>query len=267
MKREIKNYEYKSLTGELKDVDVKQGIVTGYFAHFGNLDSANDIIEKGAFTKTINERGVNGKNQILHLLQHDPMKPIGKPYVLKEDDFGLYFESKIVNTQIGIDVLKLYEAGVYNEHSIGYKTIRYEYVEGNQNTEPYWILKELKLYEGSTVSWGANDMTPFLGFKSNTEEDAYSFLDKKMDSIMKALRTDGLSDEAYECLDLQSKQIKSAYRNIPSLLIKSQPTTAIGTGEEQEPKNENKNAINIEGDKDLQEINQLKNNLIKIFQL
>lgn len=266
MKREFKEYEYKALSGELKDVDVKNGIVTGYYAHFGNVDSYGDIIEKGAFSKTIQERGPSGKNQILHLLQHDPSKPIGKPYILKEDAKGLYFETKIVNIQLGIDTLKLYEAGVYNEHSIGYKTIRYEFIQPTDDQkEEITILKELKLYEGSTVSWGANDMTPFMGFKAQNEVDAYAFIDKKMDSIMKGLRTPGLSDEALECLEIQAAQLKSAYKNVNSLINTEKSQSAKSTSEENKPNENDENAENEARNKN-EQINQLTNNLIKIFQ-
>ena len=43
------------LVAGIKDADVKLGIVTGYLASFNNLDSDNDIILPGAFTKTIAE--------------------------------------------------------------------------------------------------------------------------------------------------------------------------------------------------------------------
>ena len=260
-----KEIEYKELTGKLKDVDVKSGIVTGYFAHFGNVDSYGDIIEKGAFTKTIAERGPNGTNQILHLLQHDTQKVLGKPYLLSEDNFGLYFESKIVPTGLGVDTLKLYEAGVYNEHSVGYKTIRYEYVESTNGDDDVFILKELKLYEGSTVAWGANEMTPFMGFKSESKQDAFQYLDTKMDAIFKAMRQNGLTDETHCQLEIQIAQIKSAYQNIDSL-FKNASSSANDTRQIEKP-NDELNRLNEANDKGLQQkqINELSNNLLKIF--
>lgn len=131
-------FEQKN-TGAIKDIDVKSRIVTGYLSAFGNVDSDNDIIEKGAFSKSINERF----NDIFYLQQHDWSKPLGKFKKLVEDEKGLYFEGEIINTSFGEDQLKLYEAGIVKEHSIGFITVKSE--KGNNAR----IIKEVKLYEGS----------------------------------------------------------------------------------------------------------------------
>lgn len=264
--RTISPYEFKALTSEIKDVDVKNGIVTGYYSAFGNIDSYKDMVVRGAYAKTIAERGPKGTNEILHLLQHDASKPIGKPQVLKEDSFGLYFETKIVGTTIGIDTLKLYEGGVYNQHSVGYRVIKSTYVENPLDPDDYHFeLNELKLYEGSTVAWGANPNTPFLDFKCETRDDAFKMIDSKLDTITKALRIPGLSDESYHALEIQSAQIKSLYRQIDSLVIKSEPSTAIDTLNENEPNNKEK-AIKEAHDKDVQQkMIEITNNLKNIF--
>ena len=112
-------FEQKN-TGAIKDIDIKSRIVTGYLAAFGNVDSDNDIIEKGAFSKSINERF----NDIFYLQQHDWSKPLGKFKKLEEDEKGLYFEGEIINTTYGEDQLKLYEAGIVKEHSIGFIAVK-----------------------------------------------------------------------------------------------------------------------------------------------
>ena len=140
-------------SGSVKDVDSKNRIVTGYLSSFGNIDYDNDIIVKGAFQKTIKERFA----EIFFLYQHDWSRPLGKFKELKEDDKGLYFEAEIVETSYGLDQLKLYESGLVNEHSIGYQVIKDEW---DKNAEIRTI-KELKLYEGSAVTLGANSQTPF----------------------------------------------------------------------------------------------------------
>ena len=60
--------------GELKDIDDNLGIVSGYGSIFGNLDSDNDIIEKGAYKRTIKN---NGK-RVKYIYNHQIDKPIGK---------------------------------------------------------------------------------------------------------------------------------------------------------------------------------------------
>jgi hypothetical protein len=48
-----KNVSNSSISGVIKDVDVKTGTVTGYFSIFGNVDSDGDMIMPGAFKRTL----------------------------------------------------------------------------------------------------------------------------------------------------------------------------------------------------------------------
>ena len=212
-------YKTKNFISQISDVDVKSGIVTGYFAGFGNVDSDGDVIVKGALKKTIQERGANGKNAILHLLQHDTSKVLGKPTLLQEKVKGLYFETPIVPTTFGIDTLKLYEAGVYNEHSIGYQVINYKKILKDNGEVDYYKLLELKLYEGSTVAFGANSETPFLGLKGLTKEDTIKNVNMRMDKLVKGLKIGDLTDDTYINLEIQLKQIQQLYNE----LIHSEP--------------------------------------------
>ena len=112
---------FKNSTNTLKDVDVNKRIVTGYLSAFDNKDFDEDVIVKGAFTKTLSER----KNDIYFLNQHDWKQPHGKFNVLQEDSKGLYFESApLLDTTYSTDLLKLYDAGIINEHSIGFQVIK-----------------------------------------------------------------------------------------------------------------------------------------------
>ena len=47
---------YKSFEYGIKDIDSSKGIITGYFSAFNSKDSDGDIIFKGAYSKTIQER-------------------------------------------------------------------------------------------------------------------------------------------------------------------------------------------------------------------
>ena len=111
---------YKNLSQGISDVDVKKGIVTGYFSSFDNMDSDGDVIRKGAFTKTINENF----QRVRHLLDHDSTKSVGKILSLKEDTKGLYYESKAGRHTLGRDFLLMVEDGLISEHSIGFVTIK-----------------------------------------------------------------------------------------------------------------------------------------------
>lgn len=190
---------YKGMAPVIKDLDRKNGVVTGYFAQFGEVDSDMDMIAKGAFAKSLMENGSDSsKPRIMHLYQHDVQKPLAKPHVLREDDYGLYFESKIVGTSYGEDVLKLYEAGVINEHSIGFQTVK------SQPREGYSEIQEVKLFEGSTVTFGANENTPFMGFKDMSPVDAV----ERLDVLTSAVRKGTFTDETFHLLELQLKQVQ-----------------------------------------------------------
>lgn len=192
---------YKSIIGEVKDVDIKKRVITGYLSGFDNKDHDGDIIVKGAFKKSINER----KADIFFLNQHNWSQPHGKFNVLQEDSKGLYFESEpLIDTSYSSDTLKLYEAGIVKEHSIGFQTVLSNY-DTKENAR---IIKEVKLYEGSNVTLGANSDTPFTGFKSlNLKE-----VNTQHKLILKAFRSGDFTDETFSLLEIALKQLqKQAY--------------------------------------------------------
>ena len=189
---EIKN----TSTGATKDVDTTKRIVTGYLSVFGNIDLDGDIIEKGAFAKTLMER----KNSIFFLNQHNWQQPLSKFSTLIEDDKGLFFESNpIPATTYGDDVLKLYDAGVLDQHSIGFNTVISEY---NKQTDVR-TLKELKLYEGSVVTMAANPKAVLLGVKSYTLDEVQN----KEKQILKAFRNGTFTDETFILLEIALKEL------------------------------------------------------------
>jgi uncharacterized protein len=197
--------EFKT-SGVVKDVDVKQRIVTGFFTSTGTLDSDGDVFAEGAFTKTIAEMGPGGKNRIWHLLSHDRDKPLNKPFFLEERKQGTYFETKMIKTPFCEMALALYEAGSISEHSVGFITLKDE-----AKKEGYRLIKEVKMLEGSTVLWGANENTPFIGLKA---EDAT----KRLHALEKLLRNGTFKqDEIFELIEMQIAQIKQALQPVEPL--------------------------------------------------
>lgn len=144
-----KLFEQKSFNFEIKASDDDEMTFEGYGSIFGNLDSYRDVVEKGAFTRTIN----NNKNRIKILWQHDTWQPIGKPIDIYEDEKGLFLKGKISATEKGKEAYILMKDKVINEMSIGYNTVKYEY----DKEKDIRYLKEIKLYEVSLVSYAAND--------------------------------------------------------------------------------------------------------------
>lgn len=163
IKSENATREYKSVSFDLESADEKTGEFSGYASVFGNVDDGGDIVDKGAFSKTI----VEDFARIKILSQHDQCElPIGKPIELREDDKGLYIRGKISNTQKGRDIQTLLKDGVLNELSIGYEAIDYEIDEENHVRH----LKQIRLWEVSIVTWAMNDQATIDDVKSLAEE-------------------------------------------------------------------------------------------------
>jgi len=238
----VKQYNTKSFTASNINVDSDSRIISGYAAAFNNIDSDGDLIVKGAFSKSLNENGVESlKPRIFHLYQHDVTQVLGRPIILKEDDYGLYFETKIANTQLGNDVLNLYKEGVLNEHSIGFKTIK------STNRGSYNEIQEVKLFEFSSVTFGANAATPFLGFKSQFEspEDITAQFDK----VEKMLKGE-ISPETTALLSIYLNQLKTTFLDLSTKSVE-QPDPIEISLETKDPMDE-ANELEIKKAQDLE---------------
>jgi uncharacterized protein len=220
-------YLFKDCSGSVvKDVDVKTGIVTGLFSKFDNVDSDGDIVRKGAYKKSLRENGPESASpRIRHLKDHQTNLPLSKPHVLKEASDGLYFESKISQTTYGKDTLLLYEDGVLDEHSIGYKIIKAHRDEKSGVQE----LIELQLWEGSTVTWGANEQARVRSVNKGAfkEEDANTLI-KKLDTLEKAFHSGKYSDDTFRLIEIEIKQIQQL---IIDSLIREEPVITTPTKE------------------------------------
>ena len=221
----MKNISFKNYDATIQDLDVATGIVTGYFSKFNNIDLDGDVIMPGAFTKTIAERGPDSsKPEIAYLWQHDTCKPLGKLLVLREDNFGLYFEAKMSDTTYGQDALKLYRDGVITQHSIGYQVIKSIETQTEMEVEVEQIF-EVKLWEGSAVTFGANPNTPFTGFKSLEERE------DRIKTLVKAIKNGSYTDETFGLIEFELLKLVS--------LAKTEEPSKITTPV-QEPKEDNK---------------------------
>ena len=196
---------FKNISGVLKDVDVKNRIVSGYFSAFGNVDSDNDVIMPGAYTKTISENGPTGSQRIKHLLQHNTDQPLGLIKELKEDNYGLFFRSQLVPTSYGLDTILLYDAGVYNEHSVGFQTVK------SQSKGSYNEIQEIKLWEGSTVTWGSNANTPVTGMKAKFTVDQFA---EKLDRLQNSIKAGSFTGENEYLLELSFNEVKGMYETL-----------------------------------------------------
>jgi len=209
----MKQYSVKDIMNGVEDDDKESRKVKAVWARMSNVDLDNDIISPAAFTKTINERGPQGKNLIWSLVDHKTsMKyALGKPKELYVEGDALIAVTEVIETEMGEDMLKLYEAGLINQHSIGFSTIKSEM----DNSTGIRTITELMLYEGSAVLWAANPETPTISiYKGMDAEVVKETLNGRLEKLIKAFKHGTFTDETFSLLEIEIKQIQTAINEI-----------------------------------------------------
>lgn len=223
----------------VKDIDFNKRTVTGILNTYFWIDSDIDMLVPGAAKRTINNSGPdsNAIAKIKHQADHklDTDHAVGKIKVLDERVINgntvLYFESEIPPTDKGNDHLMNYQSLIYDQHSIGFRYVNYEKAEPNSPNEAirgnwdkyyplalnpevadregfFWVVKEIQLYEGSVVMFGANSLTQYLGSKSKDKESIKLDLVNRIDNMTNVLKNGKLTDEGFKTLQLQLLQQK-----------------------------------------------------------
>jgi len=181
--------------------------VFGYASVFGPpADSDNEVVDRGAFSKTLAEKPVESKRIKFMWMHKDPF---GLPVVLKEDRKGLYFEAQVASGPISDERLDMLKMGAVDGVSIGFRVIKPSFADMVLETEDPKAkpgprhLKELDLREISPVVFGANSRAGVLGVKSGELEpevfaqlieQAYALV-KKGGVLVPKQETQGDTDE------------------------------------------------------------------------
>jgi hypothetical protein len=140
---------------DLKEL-TEEGAFEGYAAVFGNRDEQGDIIEPGAFKKTLKENDV-----VPVLWMHNPHEPTGVTVELSEDSKGLYVKGQLnPEVQKAKEVYTLLKQKALKGISIGYNTVK-ETWEGSTR-----YLKEIRLWEISLVTFPANRLAQVTNVKN-----------------------------------------------------------------------------------------------------
>ena len=147
--------EIKKLTfhSEVKANDDK-GTFTGYGSIFGNEDQGSDIMQKGAFTKSLEQRPAS---KVKLLYQHKTDEPIGIFETMYEDEKGLFVKGRLaMGTQKGREAYELLKMGALDGMSIGFRADpdKQGYNENKRGTR---TLKEVDLMEISLVTFPMNE--------------------------------------------------------------------------------------------------------------
>lgn len=118
-----------------------------------------EVFRRGAFTKTINERGPRG---VKTFAKHQRASlPIGRASLLREDSAGLYSELRVSKTVVGDEVLSLIADGALDSLSIGFAPIKDRKVNGAVER------LEVALHEISVVDYPAYAGAAISGVRSD----------------------------------------------------------------------------------------------------
>lgn len=159
---------HKSVALDLKREPDNDGMFEGYASVFGVVDQGMDVVERGAFMRTI------GQRKVKMLWQHDQSQPIGVWDKIEEDERGLYVRGRLLKeVEKGREAMALLRAGAIDSMSIGYRTVD-EALEGDGMVRR---LKEIDLYEISLVTFPMLPDAKVTAVKSiETERDFEKFL-------------------------------------------------------------------------------------------
>lgn len=152
-----------NLTQELhiKRLDSKTGEFTAIAWAFGQPDRQGDIIDNGAFTKSLEQYAKNGNLPPL-LWQHDHKAPIGNWLELKETEHGLEGTGRVsLDTAQGREAYPLLKSGALSL-SIGFQSSPDDVYQKGE----FRHFKQVDLLEISLVSVPANQNAVVRDVKS-----------------------------------------------------------------------------------------------------
>ena len=194
------------------DVNSDEGIFSGYGSTFGNLDLGGDMIQAGAFTKSLDEW--HSKNEMPFLLAfHDMNRPIGDWLEMREDEKGLFVRGQLWvkgdrRIEDAVMAYNMLRGTGQKTLSIGYRVNDYEMQDSINGS--IRVIKQIDLVEVSIVPIPMNPQAKITVVKSLKDEEG-NILSKR--DVERALRDAGLSTRqskafiagGYEALERDAK--------------------------------------------------------------
>lgn len=225
-----KTHLFKSF--EMKADEV--GGISGFFSTYDKTpDSYGDIIEPGAFTKTLEKRKESGHPFPL-CFNHDFDKVIGAVDSVEDTEKGPYIEAHFLDTQQAQDVRKMLQSGAIYQFSFAYDVLGARQPnEEEKKAGVTNVLTEVEVYEVSVVTVPANQNAVATEIKAGrrnrkSDEDtiksiielAQSLLDEPEDKP--AEETPAEPEEAEPEVNEASEEPKanSNSKNVDDLLAK-----------------------------------------------
>lgn len=101
----------------IKSLDQATGEVTAYVSAFGVVDLDNEVVDKGAFSKSITDK----KGRCPVLWQHRREEPVGWGVEAKEDDFGLLVKFRcMMDSESGRQAFNFIQLGLECDAPVGF---------------------------------------------------------------------------------------------------------------------------------------------------
>ena len=205
---------YKSAQFEMKREPDQDGFFEGYASVFGVVDQGMDVVERGAFTKSL-----GSGRKVKMLWQHDQAQPIGVWDEIREDERGLFVKGRVLKeVQKGREAQALLKAGAMDSMSIGYKTIEaMDEADGRVRK-----LLEIDLFEISLVTFPMLPDAIVTDIKAiQTERDYERFL---RDAGYSRKQAAALTLHGYKAIDGQRDAVADDEQNnrdaISALILK-----------------------------------------------
>lgn len=148
--------ERKQMKFRLEDTD-ETGVFWGY-AGRTSKDADNDVIQSGAYSKSIQEQGI-----FPLLWFHRPDTPVGKISELREDEQGLFVKGELdLDIQKGAEIFSGIRKGYLNSMSVGFNLVK-SHMNGNVRHITEARLREVSIV---TRNFAANSGALITDFKS-----------------------------------------------------------------------------------------------------
>lgn len=152
------------LTKSFKAGPINDNEVEGLASAYGNIDHAGDIVERGAYKRTLDRFNASAKGMPF-LAHHRHDKPIGRILELRDSDEGLYFKARFSDSHDGQNVRSQFLDGTLDSFSIGYRVLQKQ--TDRVNDRKVLRLKEIALHEISAVTFPCNELAKLTAVKGD----------------------------------------------------------------------------------------------------
>jgi Escherichia/Staphylococcus phage prohead protease len=150
---------------ELRFTGDQAGTITGYAAVWNQRDTFGDIVQPGAFARSLDAHKVAATRPLM-LRGHDPNAIVGTWKQIVEDDKGLHVTGNLaLESRDGADAHALVKAGAMDGLSIGFRTVRAKPQPGLGR-----LVQEMELIEISLVGRPAQTLARLTSVRSLNPE-------------------------------------------------------------------------------------------------